>query len=160
MSGLVISTSITSSLCLKNRTQCRSRRAPTTSPALAGPSLGTTEKTGFRRNGSCANGRAESPRQCGIALSRRTQTLDDAFSGDQQIHLVGIKEIGTLRTDVRKVTRRPCALRSTARWGALWIRPRCPTCQVTCDYSVRSFAEYRFSRAISLAAAVGARTPC
>jgi hypothetical protein len=34
------------------------------------------EKTGFRRNGSCANGRAEGLRQCGIASSRRTPTLD------------------------------------------------------------------------------------
>ena len=75
----VISTTITSSLCLKNRTPRRLRRAPTTSPALAGPSPGTIEKTGFKRNGSCANGGAEGPHQCGIASSRRTQTLDNAF---------------------------------------------------------------------------------
>ena len=75
MSGSLISTETTFCLCSKNRIRRKLRRAPTNSPTLAAGSLATIEKTGFRRNGTCANRRAEGLRQCGIVSSGRTQHL-------------------------------------------------------------------------------------
>jgi hypothetical protein len=72
---LLISTETTFCLCSKNRIRRKLRRAPTNSPTLAAASLATIEKTGFRRNATCTNRRAEGLRQCGIVSSGRTQHL-------------------------------------------------------------------------------------
>ena len=108
MSGLLISTETTFCLCSKNRIRRKLRRAPTNSPTRAAASLATIEKTGFRRNATCANRRAEGLRHCGIVSLGKTQHLS-ANRSVQDIVRATRSVIDLVGRCLRQPRTRPCS---------------------------------------------------